>query len=110
MYQYQITYLLDNCTKKCLDDYKFYFIISLHFSRLEIQFPQKIINPIEASHNKTEIKVKIENTTSQPVKITTGLRQGNALSLVLFNLEKVVLEMNVSEGIPLGQLTLGRLE
>jgi len=57
--------------------------------------------------------VKIVNTTrtSQPVRVTTGLRQGEALSQVLFNmvLEKVVREMNVSEGISLGQITIGLL-
>jgi len=52
-----------------------------------------------------KIKVKILNTTSQPVRVTTGLRQGDALSPKLFNLvlEKVVREMNISEGIALGR-------
>jgi len=52
----------------------------------EFRFPRKIVNLFEASINQTKIKVKILNTTSQPVRMTTGLRQEDALSPVLFNL------------------------
>ncbi|KAL4153967.1 hypothetical protein QTP88_001800 [Uroleucon formosanum] len=77
----------------------------------EFRFPSKIVSLIGASINQKNIKVKIANTTSQPVRVTTGLRQGDALSPVLFNLvqEKIVREMNVSEGIALGQITIGFL-
>ncbi|XP_060846231.1 uncharacterized protein LOC132925892 [Rhopalosiphum padi] len=53
---------------------------------VHILFPSKIVSLIGASINQTDIKVKIANTTSQPVRVTTGLRQGDALSPVLFNL------------------------
>ncbi|VVC33158.1 Hypothetical protein CINCED_3A020579 [Cinara cedri] len=53
--------------------------------------PQKCSN-YKASLNHTDIQVKICNVTSQPTRVTTGLRQGNALSPVLFNL---VLEREV---------------
>ncbi|VVC46285.1 Reverse transcriptase domain [Cinara cedri] len=71
----------------------------------EFRFPSKIVNLIGASVNQTNIKVKIANTTSHPVRVTTGFRQGDALSSVFLNLvlEKIVQEMNVSEGIELGQ-------
>jgi len=44
-----------------------------------------------------EIKSKIASSTSQSFKVATGLRQGDALSPILFNLvlEKVVREMNI---------------
>jgi len=78
----------------------------------EFRFPSKIINLIGASINQIEIKVKIPtNTTSQTVRVTTGLRQGDALSPVLFNLvlEKIVRKINVLEGIELGQVKIGLL-
>jgi len=77
----------------------------------EFRFPSKLVNLIGASINQTDIKGKIANKTSQPVRVTTGLRQGDALSPVLFNLvlEKIVREMNVSEGIELGQIKIGLL-
>jgi len=43
----------------------------------EFRFPRKIVNLIVQP-----IKVKILNTTSQPVRVTTGLRRGDALSPV----------------------------
>lgn len=42
----------------------------------DFKFPKKIINLIRASFNHTDIQVKIGNFTSQPMRITTGLRQG----------------------------------
>jgi hypothetical protein len=46
----------------------------------EFRFPNKIVNLIGASINQADIKVKIANTTLQPSRVTTGLRQGDALS------------------------------
>jgi len=59
----------------------------------------------------SDIKIKISNSTSQFFKVATGLRQGDALSPILFNLvlEKIVREMNISEGITLGQSKIGLL-
>ncbi|KAF0753170.1 ribosome biogenesis protein TSR3 isoform X1 [Aphis craccivora] len=70
------------------------------------RFPSKIVNLIGATISQTDIKVKIANTISKPVGVTTGLRQGDALSPVMFNLvlEKIVREMNISEGIELVSL------
>jgi len=75
----------------------------------EFRFPSKIVNLIGAPISQTDIKVKIANTISKPVGVTTGLRQGDALSPVMFNLvlEKIVREMNISEGIELGQVKIG---
>jgi hypothetical protein len=59
----------------------------------------------------SEIKIKIARSTSQSFKVATGLRQENALSPILFDLilEKVVREMNISEGLILGQSKIGLL-
>ena len=73
--------------------------------------PKKLINLIKATMENSEIKIKIANSTSKPFKVTSGLRQGDALSPILFNLflEKVVRDMNISEGVNLGQSKIGLL-
>lgn len=50
------------------------------------------------------IKFKIANTVSNAVRITTGQIQGDSLSSVSFNLvlERVIRELNVTNGITLG--------
>jgi hypothetical protein len=40
----------------------------------DFKFPRKIINLIGANLNHTDIQVKIGNVTSQPTRVTTGLR------------------------------------
>lgn len=52
----------------------------------EFNLPKKLINLIKATMENFEIKIKIANSTSQLFKVTTGLRQRDALSLILFNL------------------------
>lgn len=71
---------------------------SLINTLVDFKSPTKIVNLIGASFNRTDILVKMGNVTSQPTRVTTGLRQGHALSPVLFNLvlEKVIREMNIS--------------
>lgn len=73
--------------------------------------PKKLINLIKARMENSEIKIKLANSTSKPFKVTSGLRQGDALSPILFNLvlEKVVRDMNISEGITLGQSKISLL-
>jgi len=39
----------------------------------EFRFPSKIVNLIGATISQTDIKVKIANTMSKPVGVTTGL-------------------------------------
>jgi len=48
---------------------------------------------------------------SPPVEVVTGLRQGDAHYPILFNLvlEKIVREINLSEGVELGQSTINML-
>jgi hypothetical protein len=46
---------------------------------------------------ETKVKVKIGGLISDPVQVKSGLRKGDALSPILFNLvlERVIREINV---------------
>lgn len=59
----------------------------------------------------SEIKIMIASATLQPIKITTGLRQGDTLFLIILNLvlEKVVRDINISEDLVLNQSILSLL-
>ncbi|KAF0714277.1 ribosome biogenesis protein TSR3 isoform X1, partial [Aphis craccivora] len=74
--------------------------------------PSKLISLVECSISHTDIKVKVGQTLSKTVQVTTGLRQGDAISPVLFNivLEKVVREADLDkEGVKLGENNIGIL-
>lgn len=73
----------------------------------EFNLPIKLINLIEATMENSEIKIKLASSTSQSFKVTTGLRQGDVLSPIIFNLEleKVVRDMNISEGLNIRTVT-----
>jgi hypothetical protein len=48
-----------------------------------------------------DINVKVRKTTSNAIKVTSGLRQGNSLSLILFNiiaLKKVIRNIGIDQG------------
>jgi hypothetical protein len=66
---------------------------------------------IKASLENTSIKIKIANAVSETVRVSTGLKQGDALSPVLFNLvlEKIVRELNTIDGVTMGNTTIGLL-
>jgi sorting nexin-29 len=55
-------------------------------------FPQKLINLISISIMKTVVKIKVRNMKSDPVTVRSGLRKGDSISLIPFNLvlEKVI--------------------
>lgn len=59
----------------------------------------------------SKIKIMIATSTLQPIKITIGLRQGDTLFLVIFNLvlEKIVRDINISEDLVLDQSILSLL-
>lgn len=67
--------------------------------------PQKLMELIKTTLNKTMVKVKVGNVLSREVQVNTGLRQGDTLSPIIFNLvlEKVIRMMNITpdEGVKL---------
>jgi sorting nexin-29 len=54
----------------------------------EFQFPDKLIRLVKAAMENSQCQVMIQADLSDPP--VSGLRQGNYLACVLFNIEKVV--------------------
>jgi len=63
----------------------------------EFTFSKKLGKLVKANINGTKIKVVYGNMVLQPIEVVTGLRQGDALSPILFNLVlvKIVREINL---------------
>jgi hypothetical protein len=63
----------------------------------EFKIPQKLIGLVRATLKHVNCRVKVQNNLSEPFGTSTGLRQGDALSCILFNtaLEKVVRDSGV---------------
>jgi sorting nexin-29 len=59
---------------------------------VEFQIPKKLINLTKATLKRVWCRVKVNNGLSEPFKTRNGLRQGEALSCMLFNIafEKAV--------------------
>jgi len=79
----------------------------------EFDFPHKLINLIKSSIMETHFRVRIGNIKSKQVQVRTGLRQGDPLSPILFNIaqEKIIREMNMGqhEGVNLQDHIIGLL-
>jgi hypothetical protein len=60
----------------------------------ELNIPQKLIALVKA----TMCRVKIQNRFSEPINVKNGVRQGDALTCVLFHiaLEKAIREAAVN--------------
>lgn len=63
----------------------------------EIGIPTKLINLVKTTMNDTKAKVKIQQKLSETLEVNQGLRQGDGLAPVLFNiaLHKVIREMAI---------------
>jgi len=63
--------------------------------------PKKYVNVVKLCSNKTECKVKFLGELSSAFDVNSGLRQGDALSPTLFNLdiETVIRELNHSHQV-----------
>jgi len=79
----------------------------------EFHFQDKLIKLVGISILETFVKVKVGNTNSDPILVKSGLRQGDAVSPILFNIvvEKVVREMNITpqEGVKFQESSIGLL-
>jgi len=51
----------------------------------ELRIPNTLIRLIKMTLQNTEASVKIENLTSKPFSISSGVRQGDPLSATIFN-------------------------
>jgi sorting nexin-29 len=71
---------------------------SLYAAMEKLNIPQKLIALIKAAMNNTQCRVKIQNKLSQPINVTNGVRQEDALACLLFNtaLEKVIRDTAVN--------------
>lgn len=65
----------------------------------QLKSSQKLINLIKVNILHTEIKIKVDNIVSKGIPVSTGLRQRDALSPILFNiaLEKIIRESRIEE-------------
>ena len=64
----------------------------------EFGIPTKLVNLTKATLTDTKCKVMIRNTASDPFDIDSGVRQGDKVSTILFNLalEKVARAMSIN--------------
>lgn len=64
----------------------------------ELGIPNKIINLVRMTHQNTENKVRVHGNISESFKIGKGLRQGDPISAILFNLalEMIVRKSNIN--------------
>lgn len=64
----------------------------------EFEIPEKLVRLINLTLSETKIMVKIQNCLSEPLEIKNGVRQGDSLACLLFNiaLEKVIRDSNIN--------------
>ena len=60
----------------------------------QFNIPEKLVKLISLTLNDTKMRVKIQRSLSEPVEVKNGVRQGDALACLLFNL---ALEKNSKE-------------
>ena len=65
---------------------------------MDFKIPGKLINLVKMSMNDTKCQIKLHGTLSNPFNTVNGVRQGDALSCLLFNiaLEKVILDAQIN--------------
>jgi hypothetical protein len=67
----------------------------------EFGIPMKLVQLVKITLTNTNSKVKIHGKLSPSFEITTGLRQGDSLSTLLFNLcmEKIIRNIRINPGV-----------
>jgi hypothetical protein len=71
----------------------------LYKALLEFGIPPKLVRLTQATMEGTTAKVKTQNELSERFQIRNGLRQGDALACILFNiaLENITREANINQ-------------
>jgi hypothetical protein len=72
----------------------------------EVGIPKKLIGLTKMCMENTQYQIRIDNTLSEAFEVNTGLKQGDALSPMLFNLvlEKTIREIQKDPtGITIGE-------
>ena len=66
---------------------------------LEFGIPLKLVRLTQATMEGTTTKVKVQNKLSECFHIQNGLRQGDALACISFNmaLEKIIRDANINQ-------------
>ena len=65
----------------------------MHNSLIKHNVPDKLINLIKLTMQRTKLKVKVNNSYSECFETKTGVRQGDPLSALLFS---VVLDLVIT--------------
>jgi len=72
---------------------------------MDNKIPNYLLNTITCIYRNTKVRIKFNNSISEPIYINKGLRQGCGLSPVLFNIyiNKIIQEFKIviKKGIPL---------
>jgi sorting nexin-29 len=71
---------------------------NLYIAMKELQIPKKLIALALTTLKNSKCQIKIQNNLSDPMEIKNGLRQGDAIACLLFNiaLEKVIRDANIN--------------
>jgi sorting nexin-29 len=73
---------------------------SLYNIMNDFGFPEKLIRLTKMCMEEAKYRVRVDNELSSPFTVDTGLKQGDSLSPLLFNLalEKMIRELQANEG------------
>jgi len=97
---------------KCMKEFKIPYRDALWKCMKDFKIPTKLINMCKTCVQKTRSAVRIEGTLSSFFENKTGLKQGDRLSLILFNLvlQKEIQSIKmVPSGIKIGKEQLNIL-